>query len=159
MDVDETCCIRSVSEHDLGALIALCAEHAAYEGATYNQLNKCERLFHALFAPAPRLYAWVVEQHGQLVGYATASQEFSTWDAANFLHMDCLYLRETMRGAGIGQLLVNEVVRLARQLDCINIQWQTPIWNERAQQFYRRLGAEGKPKVRYYLAGDAVSIS
>jgi len=108
--------------------------------------------------PAPflqPLHTWVVEQCGRLVGYATASQEFSTWDATSFLHLDCLYLREEARGTGLGRQLVLEIACLACHLGCVNVQWQTPEWNERAIRFYQRLGAIGKQKVRFVFAGEA----
>ncbi len=60
-------CIRAVSRHDLEALIELCAEHAAYEGARYEPEGKASALARALFADPPRLHAWVVEQRGRLV--------------------------------------------------------------------------------------------
>src|ERR1700730_7122447 len=56
--------IRAASPSDIEALIELCAEHAAYEGASYDPRDKGERLSSALFSASPRLYAWVVEQHG-----------------------------------------------------------------------------------------------
>lgn len=152
----ELCCIRTVSRHDLEALIELCAEHATYEGARYEREGKADALARALFTDPPRLYAWVVERTARLVGYATATQEFSTWDAASFFHMDCLYLREEARGAGLGRHLIKEIARLARQLGCVNVQWQTPVWNTRAISFYRRLRAEGKEKVRFVFSGDAL---
>lgn len=152
----ELCCIRAVSRHDLEALIELCAEHATYEGARYEREGKADALARALFTDPPRLYAWVVERTARLVGYATATQEFSTWDAASFFHMDCLYLREEARGAGLGRHLIKEIARLARQLGCVNVQWQTPVWNTRAISFYRRLRAEGKEKVRFVFSGDAL---
>ena len=148
--------LRTASPSDIEALIELCAEHAAYEGTRYDPRDKCIRLADALFTASPRLYAWVVEQQSHLVGYATATQEFSTWDAASFLHMDCLYLREEVLGMGLGRLLLREIVRLALQLDCVNIQWQTPLWNEHAISFYQHLGAEGKQKVRFFFAEDAL---
>ncbi|GHO81602.1 GCN5 family N-acetyltransferase [Ktedonobacter sp. SOSP1-85] len=153
MSYQQPCLIREAVPDDIEALIQLCAEHAAYEGARYNPQGKGEQLSSALFSTPPRLYAWVIEQDGKLLGYATATQEFSTWDAASFLHMDCLYLRENTRGRGLGPLLVKEIAHLALKLGCVNVQWQTPIWNERAISFYQRLGAEGRPKMRFSLPG------
>ncbi|HEU5374812.1 MAG TPA: GNAT family N-acetyltransferase [Ktedonobacteraceae bacterium] len=153
----EQYCIRAVSHQDLEVLLSLCAEHAAYEGARYAPEGKADALACALFADPPRLYAWVVEQRGRLVGYATATQEFSTWDATSFLHLDCLYLREEARGTGLGRQLVREIAWLARQLGCVNVQWQTPVWNERAIRFYQRLGAIGKQKVRFCFAGETLN--
>jgi ribosomal protein S18 acetylase RimI-like enzyme len=60
------------------------------------------------------------------------------------------------RGAGLGRLLLREIARLAFQLSCVNVQWQTPVWNTRAISFYQHLGAEGKQKVRFFFAGDAL---
>ncbi len=60
MDAGATCSIRSVRPQDLDGLIVLCEQHAAYEGVAYDQRNKPEQLFHALFAAEPRVYAWVV---------------------------------------------------------------------------------------------------
>ncbi|HTK07135.1 MAG TPA: GNAT family N-acetyltransferase [Ktedonobacteraceae bacterium] len=148
--------IRTATPADIEALVVLCAEHAAYEGAIFDPQHKQERLASALFSATPRLYAWVVELHGQIVGFATATEEFSTWDAASFLHMDCLYLREEVRGSGLGRLLVREIARLALKLECINLQWQTPAWNQHAIRFYQRLGADNKQKVRFYLLQDTL---
>jgi GNAT superfamily N-acetyltransferase len=83
-------------------------------------------------------------------------RSFPAFDAACFLHMDCLYLREETRGLGLGRQLVMEIASLAYRLGCVNVQWQTPVWNERAIRFYQRLGAKGKQKVRFFLPGDAL---
>ena len=71
----------------------------------------------------------MVTREDKLLGFATSRPEFSTWDAAYYLHLDCLYLR---RGRG-------------------RIQWQTPIFNTNAIALYRRLGATEKNKALFYL--------
>ncbi len=48
-----------------------------------------------------------------------------------------------------------EIASLAYRLGCVNVQWQTPVWNERAIRFYQRLGGEGKEKVRFVFGGEA----
>jgi hypothetical protein len=40
---------------------------------------------------------------------------------------------------------------IAREKNCVNIQWQTPVFNKRAIKFYNRIGATGKDKVRFTL--------
>ncbi|HEU4664427.1 MAG TPA: GNAT family N-acetyltransferase [Dokdonella sp.] len=130
-------------------LVALCAEHARFEGAGFAVEGKAEALAAALDAPAPRLFAWLAERDGVAVGYASASFEYSTWDAREFLHMDCLYLRDGTRGAGIGTALLGALVAHARAHGCAELQWQTPAWNVDAARFYRRMGAAEAPKLRY----------
>lgn len=48
-----------------------------------------------------------------------------------------------------------EIASLAYRLGCVNVQWQTPVWNERAIRFYQRLGGKGKEKVRLVFGGEA----
>jgi RimJ/RimL family protein N-acetyltransferase len=45
-----------------------------------------------------------------------------------------------------------EIARLALNLSCVNVQWQTPTWNEPAIRFYQRLGAKSKQKVRFFFS-------
>ena len=100
MTADAAACVRPVSRQDLAALVVLCGEHAVYERAVHASAGMAEGLARALFATPPRLHAWVAEAGGELLGYATATTEFSTWQAREFLHMDCLFVREGRRGDG-----------------------------------------------------------
>ena len=86
-----------------------------------------------------------------IVGYASYTFDFSTWDVATFMHMDCLYLDEEARSFGIGEALIEKLKQIAIAKNCINIQWQTPEFNERAIKFYHRIGGTGKSKVRFTL--------
>jgi hypothetical protein len=54
-----------------------------------------------------------------------------------------LYL-EPAFGGGIGEIVFEKLKMIAKQNDCINIQWQTPVFNERAIKFYNRIGGRGK---------------
>ncbi len=143
--------IRDICEDDIDALISICREHALYEKSQYDAGGKADRLRCALFAPEPRLYAWVAEAGGELIGYATATIDFSTWSAQTFLHMDCLFVRDGWRNAGVGVALLNRVVEHAREVKTSEIQWQTPEWNEGASRFYRRCGAIEILKRRFHL--------
>lgn len=148
--------IRSALPDDLSELIRLCAAHAAYEQATYDPAGKAERLGALLFTTSPRLFCVVAEHAGDLIGYATWSQEVSTWDAWLYAHMDCLYLDPQARGSGMGRRLMARVAREALAAGCRLVQWQTPTFNTRAMRFYARLGATRKEKVRFFLDAHAM---
>jgi GNAT superfamily N-acetyltransferase len=62
-----------------------------------------------------------------------------------------LYLESEFRGQGIGEVVFEKLKEIAKQNDCINIQWQTPVFNERAIKFYNRIGGTGKDKVRFFI--------
>jgi GNAT superfamily N-acetyltransferase len=105
-----------------------------------------------LFSSPARLHAWVaVDEQGCLVGYATATLDYSTWMAREFMHLDCLFVSEQMRSRGVGAQLLGSVCDHARKIGITEVQWQTPQWNADAQRFYERVGAAPKPKVRFTL--------
>jgi GNAT superfamily N-acetyltransferase len=143
--------VRSAREQDMDALLTLCAEHAAYERAEFDPVRVKANLIHALWSPSPRAWCWIAETT-EPVGYATATVDFSTWRAREFMHMDCLFVRETYRGSGIGALLFEAIKRAARHRGIDELQWQTPDWNIRAAAFYQRFGAVEAMKRRYRLS-------
>lgn len=146
--------IRKATLEDLHVLVELCAEHAEFEHAEYSPLGKAERLREHFFGTLPSAFCLVAEVDKTLAGYATYSKEFSTWDAGFYIHLDCLFLRPSYRGYGIGEKLVEQIREEARRLGCTLIQWQTPKFNTRAIKFYERIGAKQKEKVRFYLNVD-----
>ena len=143
--------IRSVEPRDLDAFIVLCGEHAAFERAAYDPTGKPEKLRQLLFAREPALIGKVAVSEDALVGYATASAEVSTWAAARFVHMDCLFVRAGCRGQGVGAMLMAAIMEEAARLGIDQLQWQTPAWNTDADRFYRRAGALASEKLRYTL--------
>lgn len=147
--------LRPVRRADLDALVVLCAEHAAYEGSTYDPGGKAQRLGALLFADVPAVFGFVVVQCNRLVGFATWMPQLSTWDAARYAHLDCLYLRPEARGYGLGRRLIARVAQAAWVAGCDRMEWQTPTSNAPAIRFYERIGATSKSKRRFYLDGDA----
>jgi len=142
--------IRKCEERDLDTLVQMCSHHAAYERADYQPEGKLEALQKALFVEQARLFCLVVENQNRLVGYASYTFDFSTWDAAFYLYLDCLYLEPEARGFGIGAQMMLRLQEIAKGQNCVNMQWQTPNFNERAIRFYSRLGAKAKEKARFF---------
>ncbi|WP_428949983.1 N-acetyltransferase family protein [Streptomyces sp. cg35] len=146
--------VRRARVADLPQVVQLVSEHAAYERAAAPPTGLARRLEALLFgADTPRLRCFVAELNdGEIIGYATCAPEVSTWDGAEYLHMDCLFLRDGHRGLKVGPLLVEAVVAEAHELGLGQVQWQTPPWNTDAIRFYDRLGAQAKEKLRFQLS-------
>jgi GNAT superfamily N-acetyltransferase len=141
--------IRKARIGDIAELIELCAAHAAYERAAFDARGLDERLAQALFCPEPRAVVFLLECLSKIEGYASCSREFSTWTGQEFLHMDCLFVNETLRGQGLGRKLLESVFDEARRENILEVQWQTPDWNDNAMQFYRSFGTTDSLKVRF----------
>jgi GNAT superfamily N-acetyltransferase len=143
--------IRSVVPEDLPELLSLCVEHAAFEQSPCVPQDHSNAFERALFGVPPRVHIWLAEIDGVAAGYASAAFEFSTWMAAEYLHLDCLYLREHARNRGVGEMLIEAVGGFALSQGCRAMQWQTPDWNADAARFYRRMGANEVMKRRFSL--------
>ncbi|CAN3985655.1 N-acetyltransferase family protein [Kitasatospora purpeofusca] len=143
--------VRPAAPADLPAIARLCAAHAAFEGAGPVPADLASRLERALFGPNPRAWCLVVDRGGELLGYASWSREFSTWQGADHVHLDCLFVAEPHRREGWGRALLDAVKDAAEAQGAAEVQWQTPDWNTDAIRFYHRAGALGRPKVRFSL--------
>jgi GNAT superfamily N-acetyltransferase len=143
--------IRKFKSSDIAQLVELCRDHAIFEQAEYNPTGKANLLKSELLSPTPTLYCWVVVVQEALVGYVTYTFDFSTWDARYYLHVDCIFLKENVRYLGIGKNLMQRLVNVAREKGCVNMQWQTPTFNENAIKFYARIGAKGIDKKRFFI--------
>lgn len=143
--------IRKIEEKELATLVELCQKHAEYEQASYNVTNKVELLKEVIFAQNPKLYCYVIESGVKLGGYFSFTYDFSTWDAQAFLYLDCLYLEPNFRGLKIGEQVFEKLKQIGQENNCVNIQWQTPTFNERGIKFYNKIGATGKDKRRFFI--------
>lgn len=65
--------------------------------------------------------------------------------------MDCLFVRDTHRGGGVGRILMKAALEHTRLHGTTELQWQTPTWNSGAIRFYDRLGAAQQTKRRFTL--------
>ncbi|MCR9197944.1 MAG: GNAT family N-acetyltransferase [Planctomycetaceae bacterium] len=102
-----------------------------------------------LLDEAAPLRCLVVEQAGELLGYATFAPQWSTWHAARYLYLDCLYLQSEARGQGLGRQIMDRIAAAARSLGCGHVEWQTPADNQSAIAFYEHIGASAKKKQRF----------
>ncbi|MDR7372910.1 GNAT family N-acetyltransferase [Flavobacterium aquidurense] len=143
--------IRNCEVTDLPKLVILCEKHAEFEKADYSPEGKEEGLKVALFSKEPKLFCLVVAVENDIVGYVSYNFTYSTWSAGDFLYMDCLYLEEESRSHGIGEVLINKLREIGKTKNCVNMQWRTPQFNERAIKFYHRMGAKGKDKICFFL--------
>ena len=146
--------IREIEPTDLARICTLCAEHAAYEGSVYSFDGKEQALHKLLFGEPKQIYGLVALINGFIVGYATYTIDFSTWEARPYLHLDCLYLIQEARGRGVGKALIQQVANMGLLHGCTQMQWQTPVENRNAIEFYQHLGALGLEKVRFFMTTE-----
>lgn len=146
--------IRKATLTDLEELISLINEHADFEKTSIDLTGLDIKLKHAMQGENPRLCVFVAEINSRLQGYCSLTEEFSTWRGRDYIHVDCLYIKASMRGQNIGTLIFNIITEYASKRSVEEIEWQTPDWNINAQCFYDSVGAvlSGKRRYLYSLA-------
>ena len=142
--------IRPARNEDIAQILSLCREHAEHEKASFDPKGKEVLLSKHLLAADGMVKCLVIDRGDQLMGYATFMKQFSTWEAAFYMYLDCLYLRTEVRGKGFGYKMMQLIKEHAKAEGCEIIQWQTPDFNTDAIAFYQRLGAEAKFKQRFF---------
>ncbi|MBV1871801.1 MAG: GNAT family N-acetyltransferase [Gammaproteobacteria bacterium] len=142
---------RYATPADIYDIVTMCAEHAAVEQSDYDLKGKSEKLSMHLFNEPKTVYCFVAESEaGDLLGYATFTKEFSTWDADYYINIDCLYIREDKRNSLLGWRFARKIVKEIVELGVDNVQCQTPPFNTPAIRLYEGLGGTKKEKCRFY---------
>lgn len=141
--------IRKASSSDAFQLSDMMVEHALFEKHSLIITDQKQKLAQLENLP---VHIFVVEQEltGTLLGYISLIKQFSTWDMAEYLYLDCLYLNESCRGQGIGKALMSFALSQAKKMNIQLMQWQTPEDNTSAINFYHTLGATSKAKLRFF---------
>lgn len=142
--------IRGAVRADCDALLLLIRQHADFERA---QATIDRGMLGSLIAEAePEVRLYVAEGKRTLHGFAAMTIDFSLWRGHHWGHLDCLFVSSEARGLGVGAALLEHVRSAAASLGLDRLEWQTPRWNQRAIEFYRREGAESEEKMRFGLS-------
>lgn len=128
--------IRAVQEADFSRLIALFKEFAVFEKRPDKMKNTVEQMK----LEKEYFKAFVATVDDEIVGFASYFISYHTW-SGKCIYMDDLYVTSSVRGAGIGKALMDEVIDLAKKENCKKVRWQVSDWNKNAQDFYESIGA------------------
>ncbi|MGM9466157.1 cyclophane-containing RiPP N-acetyltransferase HaaN [Streptomyces murinus] len=151
-----TATIRPAEKRDVPALAELIEEIERFYGAADTDIQPLdERLAQvedALFGSPPLAAALLVEDDaGDLAGLAAYSFLWPAAGSSHSLFLKELYVRDSLRRAGIGARLMEELRALAAaRPGCSRLEWMTDRDNPGARAFYRSLGfAEYEGKIVY----------
>ena len=107
------------------------------EGKKYTD----EELLHIFSTPDTPVY--VYEKDGEVLGYLFLEirhQDSGSLQALSSLYIDDLCVDSAHRGEGIGRILYEKALEIARERGCHNVTLHVWEGNEDALAFYRHLG-------------------
>lgn len=137
--------IRKAEVADMPAVLALIQELANYELAPQEVEVDVETLEADGFGPHKIFDCFVAEQDGKVIGFALYYIKYSTWKG-KCLFLEDFIVSEALRGQGIGKLLFEEVVKVAKHMGAKRMEWQVLEWNKPAINFYKKYHANLDPE-------------
>lgn len=149
--------IRSATSADAELVFELICELADYEKLRHEVVATVETIRETVFGPGSCTEVLIAEWQGEPAGFAIFFATYSTFLGRQGIYLEDIYVREAVRGHGIGKQLLAEVARLAVQRSCGRLEWSVLDWNKPAIDFYESLGAEAQSEwLRYRLTGEAL---
>jgi ribosomal protein S18 acetylase RimI-like enzyme len=132
--------IREAKLGDEQAIFSLIQELALYEKAPEQVSNTPEQLKIDLFQSFV-CEAIVAEKNMEIIGFALYYTSYSTWKGVS-LYLEDFYVKENHRNKGIGNMLFEKVVEIAKDKKVKRMDWQVLKWNTLALGFYEKKEAE-----------------
>ena len=132
--------IRAAKPGDEQAIFSLIKELALYEKAPEQVSNSVEQLSQDLFKSFI-CEAIVAEENTEIAGFALFYTAYSTWKG-KILYLEDFYVKEKHRNKGIGNMLFEKVVEIAKDKKVKRMDWQVLKWNTLALGFYEKKEAE-----------------
>lgn len=133
--------VRPAKKEDCLRLLELIKELAVYEKAPDEVTVSLAHFVESGFGEQPVWWAQVAcvptDAGEQIVGFALYYIRYSTWKGQRMCLEDII-VTEAWRGKGIGSLLMERLVEVAKEQGFCGINWQVLDWNEPAIKFYQR---------------------
>jgi ribosomal protein S18 acetylase RimI-like enzyme len=128
-----------------------------YGGTDFEPLEDRTRQIAAmLFREQPAAHVLLAKDGDRVAGFAAYSFLWPAVGLTQSLYLKELYVSQADRRNGIGTLLMEALIGVAKEADCSRVEWTTDIDNPLAIAFYKRHGySVNEGKVLYRVGiGD-----
>jgi GNAT superfamily N-acetyltransferase len=127
--------VRPIRKEELEEALPLIAGYQRFYRAEPD-IERNRKFFSRFIHPSDEgvlLGAWV---DGSLVGFATLYWFHSSVGAADTVLMNDLFVREDVRGGGVGRALIQASLHETRRRGAVHLEWYTAPDNATAQRLY-----------------------
>tara|TARA_R110002110_G_scaffold415856_3_gene658446 strand:- start:23557 stop:24045 length:489 start_codon:yes stop_codon:yes gene_type:complete len=146
--IEPTFSIRSAELDDMNVLLRFIRDLAELQGILDRLIADEKYLSTLLFESNSASEAIVLEYQNEVVGFAI----FSTMNINRLyqdtpaLYIDELYIAPDFRSKGFGKAFFMYIANIAKQRKLNRVEWWVVEGNDKAADFYRRLGAVAFPE-------------
>lgn len=133
--------LRRAQVQDTGLVLQMICELAEFEKLLDQVVADEETLKNSLLFDPKGPEVLLAEENGKAVGFVLFFHNFSTFLGRKGIYIEDLYVRQEYRGKGYGEAILKEICQIAKQRNCGRVEWWALDWNERAINFYKKMGA------------------
>lgn len=83
----------------------------------------------------------IAQVDGFSIGYAMYYTTFSSFVGEPAIYLEDIYVTPMFRGQGYGKELMQVIAEIAKKNGYLRLEWKCLKWNQKAIDFYQRLGA------------------
>jgi len=106
------------------------------------------------FGPKPAFETMLARQKDEAVGLVLYFYEFSTWRGCPGVYIQDLYVKDELRGTGLGRRLLAAVARRAAGQQARYMRLSVDVGNDEGLGFYGRLGFTAPNEQTLVLEGE-----
>lgn len=128
---------RKGTPNDIPQALNLVKELAIFEKAPNEVEVTAEEMTAWGFGQDKQFDFFVAEENNIIIGIALYYYKYSTWKG-KCLFLEDIIVTEKQRGKGIGKLLFDQVVKVAKAEGVRRMEWQVLEWNTPAIKFYEK---------------------
>jgi GNAT superfamily N-acetyltransferase len=129
--------LRKATDEDIPTIFSLIRELAIFEEG----LHKVENSVEQMRAEKDFFDCYLAEDNGKIIGMSLYYFAYYTW-VGKSLYLDDLFVKEEYRGKGVGKILMQKMMDVAREEKCNRLRLQVLRDNYNAIEFYKKTGFE-----------------
>lgn len=131
--------IRTAIKEDVPLILEFVKGIAGFENLSHMVTATEETLAEYIFGKRPYAEVFFAELEGLPAGFAVFFHNFSTFVGKPGLYIEDIFVKPEFRGKGIGKAMFVHCVKLAKERNCVRMEWAVLDWNP-AREFYEHLG-------------------
>lgn len=149
--------LRPATRDDVPLITKLIHELADYEKLAHRCVADDASVAENIFGPDPAAEVVLAFIGDEAAGFALYFENYSTHMSRRGMYLEDLYVREHLRGQGIGRMLLSHLASVAVERGYGRMEWAVLRWNESAIRVYDAIGAEPLSGwLTYRLAGESL---
>lgn len=114
-----------------------------------------DRTWQRILDPASSLFARVAEDNGEVIGFCVNVLHEGTWTPDPICYLEDLFVTAERRGAGVGRMLIEDLIARARERGWSRLYWHTQSSNPARRLYDRFVAADDFVRYRIVLSGEA----